>query len=186
MIHLRRSSQRSFAEGLIEEAVGDLWQPWMRQADRVLDDDRLLDTVYEALVRRHPKSRTRGRLGTPAEIVLRMLLLKHIRNWSFDVVEREVRSNLVYREFTRVGAGKVPDAKALGRQARALGPEVIQQIHQRMVELAVENKVVQGRKMRVDTTVVETNIHYRMSSQGWRIQRESAPPGQESEALWLG
>src|SRR6266851_1487621 len=144
----------------MEEAVGDLWQPWMRQADRVLDDDRLVDTVYEALVRRHPKSRTRGRLGTPAEIVLRMLLLKHIRNWSFDVVEREVRSNLLYREFTRVGAGKVPDAKALGRQARALGPEVIKQIHQRMVELAVENKVVQGRKMRVDTTVVETNIHY--------------------------
>jgi len=160
VIHLRRSSQRSFAEGLMEEAVGDLWQPWMRQADRVLDDGRLVDTVYEALVRRHPKSRTRGRLGTPAEIVLRMLLLKHIRNWSFDVVEREVRSNLLYREFTRVGAGKVPDAKALGRQARALGPEVIKQIHQRMVELAVENKVVQGRKMRVDTTVVETNIHY--------------------------
>jgi len=45
VIHLRRSSQRSFAEGLMEEAVGDLWQPWMRQADRVLDDDRLLDTV---------------------------------------------------------------------------------------------------------------------------------------------
>jgi len=116
--------------------------------------------VYEALVRRHPKSRTRGRLGTPAEIVLRMLLLKHIRNWSFNVVEREVRANLLYREFTRVGGGKVPDAKALGRQARALGPDVIKQLHQRIVELAVRNKVVQGRKMRVDTTVVETNIHY--------------------------
>ena len=89
-----------------------------------------------------------------------MLLLKHIRNWSFDVVEREVRPNLLYREFTRVYAGKVPDSKALGRQAMALGPEVIEQIHQRVVEMAVENKVVQGRKMRVDTTVVETNIHY--------------------------
>jgi IS5 family transposase len=89
-----------------------------------------------------------------------MLLLKHLRNWSFDVLEREVRPNLLYREFTRVGAGKVPDAKTLGRQARALGPEVIKQIHQRVVELAVENKVVQGRKMRVDTTVVETNIHF--------------------------
>ena len=160
MINLRRSSQRSFAEGLIEEEVGDLWEPWMRQADQVLEDGKLLNTIYQALLRRHPKSRTRGRLGTPAEIVLRMLLLKHIRNWSFDVIEREVRANLIYREFTRVGAGKVPDAKALGRQARALGPEVIKQIHQRMVELAVENKVVQGRKMRVDTTVVETNIHY--------------------------
>lgn len=132
----------------------------MRQANQILEDEKLLNLAYEALVRRHPKSRTRGRLGAPAEIVLRMLLLKHIRNWSFDVVEREVRPNLLYREFTRVYAGKVPDSKSLGRQALALGPEVIEQIHQRLVELAVENKVVQGRKMRVDTTVVETNIHY--------------------------
>ena len=155
-----RSSQPGFAEGFMEEAVGDLWEPWMRQADRILEDEKLLTIVYEALRRRHPKSRTRGRLGVPAEIVVRMLLLKHIRNWSFDVVEREVRPNLLYREFTRVYAGKVPDAKTLGRQARSLDPEVIGQIQQRMVELAVENKVVQGRRMRVDTTVVETNIHY--------------------------
>jgi len=132
----------------------------MRQADKVLEDEQLVNAVYEALVQRHSKSRTRGRLGTPAEIVLRILLLKHLRNWSFDVVEREVRTNLLYREFTRVGGGKVPDAKTLGRQARALGPDVIKQIHQRMVELAVGNNVVQGRRMRVDTTVVETNIHY--------------------------
>jgi len=183
MIHLRRSGQRSFAEGLIEEEIEDLWEPWMRQADKVLEDEQLLTAVYEALVRRHPRSRTRGRLGAPAEIVLRMLLLKHIRNWSFNVVEREVRANLLYREFTRVGGGKVPDAKALGRQARALGPDVIKQLHQRIVKLAVRNKVVQGRKMRVDTTVVETNIHYRMSSKGWCIQRESTPSGQESGAL---
>ena len=94
-----------------------------------------------------------------------------------------MRPNLLYREFTRVGSGKVPDAKTLGRQAQALGPEVVEQIHQRMVELAVEHKVVQGRKMRVDTTVVETNIHYRMSRKGWCIQREPTPPGQELEAL---
>ncbi len=160
MIHLRCSSQPRFVEGFVEEAVGDLWEPWMRQADQILEDGKWLGIVYEALVRRHPKSRTRGRLGAPAEVVLRMLLLKHIRNWSFDVVEREVRPNLLYREFTRVHAGRVPDAKTLGRQARSLGPEVIEQIQRRMVELAVENKVVQGRRMRVDTTVVETNIHY--------------------------
>jgi IS5 family transposase len=131
----------------------------MRQADRVLDDERLIPPVYEALLKRHPKSRTRGRRGTPAEIVLRLMLLKHIRNWSCQELEREVRPDLLYREFTRVGSGKVPDAKTLGRQALALGPEVIEQIHQHRVELAVENKVVRGRKMRVDTTVVETNIH---------------------------
>ena len=160
MIHLRRPGQYTLGDGLIAEQTSELWEDWMRQADQVLEDEQLLQAVYEALSARRPKSRTRGRLGVPAEIVLRMLLLKHLRDWSFDVVEREVRANLVYREFTRIGWQKVPDAKTLGRQARALGPEVIEKIHERMVALARENGVIQGRRMRVDTTVVETNIHY--------------------------
>ena len=160
MIDLRRPGQLTFGEGLIAEETAGLWEPWMRHADQVLEDEQLVKAVYEALLKRRPKSRTRGRRGVAAEIVLRMLLLKHIRNWSFVDLEREVRPNLLYREFTRIGSGKVPDAKTLGRQAQALGPKVVEQIHQRMVELAVENQVVQGRRMRVDTTVVETNIHH--------------------------
>jgi len=89
-----------------------------------------------------------------------MLLLKHMRGWSYEDVTREVRANIVYREFTGVGGGKVPDDKTMGRLARQLGPEAIEKLHQRTVAIAVEKKVVAGRKMRVDTTVVETNIHY--------------------------
>ena len=78
----------------------------------------------------------------------------------------------VYREFTGVGGGKVPDDKTMGRLARQLGPEAIEQLHRRTVEIAREKQVVAGRRMRVDTTVVETNMHYRMSRKGWCIQRE--------------
>jgi transposase, IS5 family len=152
--------QLNFAEGLIAEEVGDLWEDWMRQVDQVLTDPELLQIVYEALARRWPKSRTRGRKGTPAEVVLRLLLLKHIRNWSYAILEREVRANLVYRQFTRVGAAKVPDAKTLGKLSVALGPEVIEKIHQRVVAFAQEKKIIHGRRLRVDTTVVETDIHY--------------------------
>jgi transposase, IS5 family len=155
-----RDQQRSLGEGFIQETVEELWEDWMRQADSLLEDEALLVTVYEVLQRRHPRSSTHGRLGTPAEVVLRMLLLKHIRDWSFADLEREVRASLLYREFTRVRAGKVPDAKTLGRLAQALGPEVIEQMHARMVALAQEHKVIAGRRMRVDSTVVETNIHY--------------------------
>ena len=77
----------------------------------MLADDDIVTTVYDALARRHPKSRRSGRLGTPAEVVLRLLVLKHIRNLSYAALEREVRANLVYRDFTRVGSGKMPDAK---------------------------------------------------------------------------
>ena len=71
----------------------------MEHADRMLADEQIVAAVYEALARRHPKSRSRGRLGAPAEIVLRLLILKHIRNWSYGVLEREVRANLVYRDL---------------------------------------------------------------------------------------
>jgi transposase, IS5 family len=159
MIAARRV-QRSFADGFIAEEIADLWEPWMRQADQVLEDDALLTLIQQELSRRVKKSKTRGRPGTPAEIVLRMLLLKHMRNYSFEELSREVRANLVYREFTRVGGGKTPDDKSMGRLARQLRPEVIRQIHDRVVAMAKEEKIVQGRRMRVDTTVVETNIHY--------------------------
>jgi IS5 family transposase len=132
----------------------------MREADRLLDDEALLEAIYEAQGKRRRHSRRRGRKQTPAEVVLRLLILKHARNWSFETVEREVRANLIYREFTRIRTEKVPDAKVLAKIARAIGPGVVEQLHARIVELAKQEKLVSGRKMRVDTTVVETNIHY--------------------------
>jgi len=159
MIAARRL-QRNFADGLIAEAVEDLWEPWMRHADRALEDDALLLIVQQELAKRCKKSKTRGRKATPAEVVLRMLLLKHVRDWSYEVLTREVRANLVYREFTRIGGEKVPDDRTMGNLARQLGPDVIEKVHQRVVEIAQENKIATGGKMRVDTTVVETDIHY--------------------------
>jgi IS5 family transposase len=156
----RKLGQRVLWEGMIDEDVRSLWEPWMVEADRLLDDEELIDRVFAAQGKRHEHSATKGRSQTPAEMVLRLLLLKHVRNWSFDVLEREVRMNLAYRDFTRIGMGKVPDAKTLARIAQALGGEVIAELHRRLVEIAQEEGVIQGRKLRVDTTVVETNIHY--------------------------
>jgi IS5 family transposase len=146
--------------GFLNEEVNDLWEPWMRSADPLLDDEQLIEQIFEAQGRRWKKSRTRGRMQTPSEVVLRLLVLKHVRDWSYQTLEREVRANLVYRTFARIGGEKVPDAKTMGRLGQAIGPDVVAGLHRRMVELAVEQKVVQGHKMRVDTTVVETNIHY--------------------------
>jgi IS5 family transposase len=171
-----RRAQLRFGDGLIAEEVSDLREDWMRHADSVLADEQIVAAVYDALAQRRPNSRRRGRRGVAAETVLRLLVLKHVRNWSYDVLEREVRANLVYRDFTRVGGGKMPDAKTMGRWGLALGPEVLRQIHERMIRLAQDNRVTRGRRMRVDTTVVETNIHHPTDStllgDGVRI-----PPG---------
>ena len=53
-------------------------------------------------------------------------MLKHVRDWSYETLSREVRANLVYRDFTRIGGGKVPDDRTIGNLARQLGPDVIE------------------------------------------------------------
>ena len=63
-----------------------------------------------------------------------------MRDWSFETLTREVRANLVYRQFTRIGGEKVPDDRTMGNLARQLGPEVIEQLHRRVVEIAQERK----------------------------------------------
>jgi hypothetical protein len=86
----RAYQQRSLIEILLPDA-DKLWDPTLRRIDMLLDDEGLVDRVAEALGRRRPQSQRRGRLGTPAAVVLRMLILKHLYDWSFDECEREVR-----------------------------------------------------------------------------------------------
>ena len=165
MIKLRHE-QPTVWEGRFAEEVAELWEPWMRVVDEVLEDEELVDVVYDGQGKRHPQSRVRGRRQTPAEVALRMLIVKHVRNWSYETLEREVRGDVVYRSFCRIGMEKVPDAKTLVRLGQAIGPERVRELHDRVVALAKERRVVEGRKMRVDTTVVESNIHYPTDS-GW-------------------
>ncbi len=124
-----------------------------------------------------------------------MLILKHLFDWSYDDLEQEVRANLVYRAFTRIDADEVPDAKTILKIAGALGPEVVAQLHRQVVDVAKRAGVTRGRRFRIDTTVVETNVHYPTDStllqDGVRVltrtmQRASAalgdPPGAGAES----
>src|SRR5712691_5088420 len=155
----RRQRERSLFEVLLPDGH-KLWPDWLRKIDTLLEDEAVIEVVAQGLEARWPQSRRRGRPGTPAEVVIRMLMLKHLFNWSYDDLEREVRANLVYRMFTRIDAGEVPDAKTILKIARALGPEVIEQLHRQVVEVAKRAGVTHGRRFRIDTTVVETNVHY--------------------------
>src|SRR5262245_35130010 len=55
----------------------------------------VIEVVARAREKRWPQSRRRGRLGTPADVVIRMLILKHLFDWSYDDLEHEVRAKLL-------------------------------------------------------------------------------------------
>ncbi len=128
--------------------------------DQLLEDPDLLELVQECLAARFPASARTGRPGMAPDRLLRCCVMKHLKGWSFRDLERELRSNLVYRRFTRFDAEATPDFTTFSRTFALLSPQITEQIHRRVVGLAREQGVAQGRKLRSDTTVVESNVHY--------------------------
>src|SRR2546425_524739 len=114
----RREGQRAFGQVVLFGLLGPretLLDPALRRIDGLLDDEALVDAVWRALRRRYPQSARRGRPATPAEVVLRLLVLKHLKTWSYEQLEWEVRGSVAYRHFCRLGGGTVPDGKTLVR-----------------------------------------------------------------------
>ena len=144
---------------LVPKLVAD-FEPELRELDRLLDDDAILQRIKADLARRAPHSLTRGRHSTPVEVILRLFVVKRLYTWSYEATEHFVGDSLVLRQFCRLYLQPVPDDTTLIRWAKLIGPETLQQINDRVVELATQLKVTRGRKLRVDSTVVETNIHY--------------------------
>ena len=136
------------------------FEPVLHELDRLLDDDEIVQRVKADLARRAPHSLTRVRPGTPVEVILRLLVVKRLYGWSYEEVERFVSDSLVLRQFCRVYLEKVPDDTTLLRWANLIEPATLAALNERVVALARALKVTRGRKLRVDSTVVETPIHH--------------------------
>src|SRR5438309_4372633 len=133
----------------------DLLEP----VDHLLDDPLLVDLVRDCLAGRRPASARNGRPGIAPDRLLRCCVLKHLKGWSFRNLDREL-SNLIYRRFTRFDAEATPTYSAFSRLFAVLSPQATQQIHHRVVGLAREKGAAPGHKIRIDSTVVESNVHY--------------------------
>ncbi|MDQ5827204.1 MAG: ISNCY family transposase [Chloroflexota bacterium] len=147
---------------LFEELVPKLnlkMEPELRELDRLLEDDVLFEQVRADLCQRYPNSARLGRHSTPVEVILRMLVVKRLYGFSYEQTEHFVSDSIVLRQFCRVYLEPAPDDTTLIRWANQIGPETLASLNERAVELAKSLKVTRGRKLRVDSTVVETNVH---------------------------
>jgi IS5 family transposase len=141
-------------------ALGMTLDPVLTQLDTLLNDDILFQAVKADLARRFPRTLTTGRLSTPVEVILRLLVVKHLYGWSYEQTEHFVADSLVLRQFCRVYTAPVPDDTTLLRWANLIQPATLHRLNDHVVELARSLKVTRGRKLRIDGTVVETTIHH--------------------------
>jgi IS5 family transposase len=102
-----------------------------------------------------------GRPSVPVESLLRLLYLKHRYGLGYESLCREVANSLAWRRFCRIGLDRpVPHPTTLVKLVRRAGPEVIGQLNAALVAKLAQGKLLRGRKLRVDTTVVEADIDY--------------------------
>jgi transposase, IS5 family len=141
-------------------ALGMQLDPLLLQLDQLLDDDALFQAVKADLAKRFPRTLSDGRPATPIEVILRLLVVKHLYDWSYQHTEQWVADSLVLRQFCRVYAERVPDDTTLIRWANLIQPETLHHLLDHVVELARQRRVTRGRKLRIDGTVVETNIDH--------------------------
>jgi len=135
-------------------------EPELQELDRLLEDDVVVGRIKADLLRRYPHTATRGRSSTPVEVLLRLLIVKRLYGWSSEETERLVSDSLILRQFCRVYWEAVPDDTTLLRWAQLIRPDTLRVVNDRVVTLARTLKLTRGRKLRVDSTVVETTIHH--------------------------
>jgi IS5 family transposase len=134
--------------------------PVLQQLDQLLDDDEVYHQVRNDFGKRHRYTLVHGRHSTPVEVLLRMLLLKHLYGWSYQETEDRVDESLVLRWFCRLFWEPTPDDTTLIRWANTLHPETLHALNDRVVALARQAKITSGRKLRLDATCVQTEIHH--------------------------
>ena len=156
----QQNLQADIFESLLPFADIDI-EPQLKKIDQALEDDPLiLRELYDIISKRHKYSKTLGRHSTAVETVLRMLILRHYFNWSFRETEQFVKDSFSLRQFVRIYFEKVPNYTVLSRYKKLIPDATLKKINKKIVKIAQAKKITKGRKLRVDTTVVETNIHY--------------------------
>ncbi len=123
--------------------------------DRLLDDERFMAPFVARFNTRI------GRPTIPIETYLRLMYLKHRYNLGYETLVSEVADSLSWRRFCRLALdAEVPHSTTLLKLTRRFGPEVVEELNQRVLQTAVERKLLRSRRLRVDCTVTEADVRY--------------------------
>src|SRR5438132_3521725 len=152
-------SQFTFAD-LELQFQGVHLDPILQAISEFLDQHlTLIEQVRKDLERGLKNART-GRNSIAPSQVLRSLVLMRVKNWDYREVRERINDGFTLRSFTAFDSQPVPKHDAFNRAFNRLTPETLRDINQLVVQAAVQLGLEDGKTLRVDTTVVESNIHY--------------------------
>jgi IS5 family transposase len=130
----------------------------LEQMAAILDaNPEILDLAYADLT--EGLRADTGRDGLTAEQVLRAAILKHARELTYDELEYYLADSYSFRAFVNLKMGQYPGKSSLQSNIKSLREETWIAIHQLVTSYARKEKLENGRKLRLDSTTIETDIH---------------------------
>jgi IS5 family transposase len=151
--------QLSFAD-LELRSQGVHLDPTLRGIDAFLDQHSALIEQVRLDLERGLKKPTTGRHGLTPSQILRSLILMRVKDWDYRELRERINDGYTLRTFTDFDSHRVPQHDAFHRAFNRIAPDTLKAISQAVIQAAVELGLEDGKQLRVDTTVVETNIHY--------------------------
>jgi IS5 family transposase len=130
------------------QKISDILQKDMSFLEKIADDFKT------------PKGSPAGAKGMTIEQVVRVAILKQLRQLGYEELFDELNDNISYRRFAKIHEGKVPKKMTLNDNIKKISPEGWEEIHRVIVKTAKELGVEKGNTVRMDSTSVESNIHY--------------------------
>jgi IS5 family transposase len=135
-------------------------EPLLEAISKFLDSQHeMIERVRRDLVRGLKQPR-KGRRGLTAPQVLRSLVVMRVKNWDYRELRERIADGVTLRQFTDFYCDPVPKHDAFNRGFNRLTPQTLKAINDLVVQAAVGLGLEDGAKLRVDTTVVETDIHH--------------------------
>ena len=156
MLRLDNNSQEqpSFWESVLPPELFQMNEE-LTEVDRLLNDDRFFAPFREKFDIRI------GRPTTAVATYLRLMYLKYRYQLGYEALVKEVKDSFAWRRFCHLSLDeKVPDSTTLIKLTHRYGEETVKALNAALVLKLKADKVVRGKKLRLDTTVVESDVHY--------------------------
>lgn len=131
----------------------------LAEVSQILDaNPQLIDHVYQDLTR--TRRRDTGREGMTAEQVLRCAFLKQYRQLSYEELAFHLEDSSAFRAFSCLEMAQNPCKSVLQENIKMLTEDTWEAIHREVLGYAHRENIETGRKVRIDSTAIETDIHH--------------------------
>jgi len=156
---MRKKSKKQMP--LMPEAIDHPQAIELESISRILDaNPTICDLALQDLSEGSKKASRAGARGMTADQVVRAAIVKQMLNFTYKELAFHIVDSNSLRRFMRIGiADKGFKKSVLNKNVKALSAQTWEAINSQLVQYAVEKKIEKGRKVRIDCTVVESNIH---------------------------